>query len=536
MRLSSLFAAATLLAATSATAATALNPALPPLVRDAIAPRLGDAAPDLPMHLSISLPLRHLPLLDAALRSTYDPASPSFRHYLSVAQFTDRFGPTLQDYRQAAAFFAAQGLTVRADAPNHFLLQVDGRAADIERVFHVTIGLYQHPTENRTFYAPDREPSVDTTVPLLEIMGLDNAVLPYSRLAHAPAGAPAARVTGSGPGGYFIGSDIRTAYYPKGTLTGAGQSIGLMELAGFNVADVTLFFNSHYGAANTVPIVGVQTDSLGLGCGSGCDDSEQALDIEYAISMAPGLAQVQVYVGSSAEDVLNRMASDNTSKVLSTSWGWAKHFATDDALFKEFALQGQTNLTASGDYSTLLASGPWPEEDANITAVGGTNLTTKTPGGTYARETGWADSASGPSLDKTITIPAYQLPFITTANHGSTTLRNVSDIAAIAGFQLEICANGTCTGGYGGTSFASPIWAGFIALANQRAVALGKPVLGFLNPIVYKIAGNATLYPTAFHDPIHGKSGKYPCTPGYDLVTGVGTPKGFGTISALINP
>jgi subtilase family serine protease len=190
------------------------------------------------------------------------------------------------------------------------------------------------------------------------------------------------------------------AYYPKGALTGAGQSVGLMELEGYNISDVQLFFANNYGPANNVSVVGISTDGAPVTCTGGCDDSEQALDIEYAISIAPGLSSVQVYVGRNAEDVLNRQASDNISKILSTSWGWSEHFKTDDAIFKEFASQGQTNLTASGDYSSLKASGPWPEEDANIVAVGGTDVNSATPGGLWYSETGWASSAGGPRPTK----------------------------------------------------------------------------------------------------------------------------------------
>jgi kumamolisin len=272
---------------------------------------------------------------------------------------------------------------------------------------------------------------------------------------------------------------------------------------------------------------------LSLGCPvASCDDSEQALDIEYAIAMAPGLKEVQVYVGNSAEDVLNRMASDNTSAQLSTSWGWNETKSVDDAIFMEMAAQGQTLLTASGDYSSLKASGPWPEESAYITAVGGTDLHTSGPGGKWTGETGWSGSAGGPSTDRTITIPSYQLPFINAANEGSTTLRNVPDIAASANTDMEICANGACGGGNGGTSFASPIWAGYIALANQHAAQLHLPRIGFLNPLVYTFGGQAN-YDTLFHDVKAGKSGKYTAVTGYDLVTGFGSPHGPALINAL---
>ena len=186
--------------------------------------------------------------------------------------------------------------------------------------------------------------------------------------------------TGSGPRGNFIGSDIRAAYFPNMDLRGHGQKLGLMELQGWNPADIDLYFNT-VKQTNLVPIVGISTDGTPVHCAP-CKggDGEQALDIEYAASVAPGLKEMQIYVAKSPESVLNRMASDNTSQQLSTSWGWGNQFATDDPLFWKWPPRARPFLTASGDYSTLKASGPWPEEDANLTAVGGTDLVTTGPG------------------------------------------------------------------------------------------------------------------------------------------------------------
>jgi xanthomonalisin len=490
------------------------------------------AAPgETPIRLVVSLPLRHEAELDELLRDQiYNPASPMYRHYLSVAQFAAAFSPAESDILTTARFFAARGLTVGELTPNHLLLNVTGPAATIERVFNVRLNLYRHPTESRFFISPDREPRLDLAVPLQQVIGLDNAVLPRPRFVREPdALAPRA---GSGPGGQYIGSDMRTAYYPSGTLTGAGQSVGLMELEGYNIADVQAFFANGYGPANNVSVVGISTDGAPLKCSGNCDDSEQALDIEYAISIAPGLSSVRVYVGRTAEDVLNRQASDNISKILSTSWGWKKELATDDAIFKEFASQGQTNLTASGDYSSLQASGPWPEEDANIVAVGGTDVNTATPGGLWYSETGWAGSAGGPSTDKSILIPSYQSPFINARNGGSKTLRNVPDIAANANTDMEICADGTCSGSWGGTSFASPMWAGIVALADQQASADGKGPVGFINPAIYALAVGKR-YTSLFHDEVEGQSGHFKCTTSYDLVTGLGSPKSAAFVDAL---
>jgi subtilase family serine protease len=219
------------------------------------------------------------------------------------------------------------------------------------------------------------------------------------------------------------------------------------------------------------------------------------------------------------------MASDNTSKQLSTSWGWGNELTTDDPIFIEMALQGQTFLTASGDYSNLKDSGPWPEQDVNLTGVGGTDLVTTGPGGAWSAETGWEDSAGGPSLNHHIKIAPYQLPLITHRNAGSYKIRNVPDIAGDANFNNYECFDGKCQGQWGGTSFASPIWAGIIALINEKAHQEGKPEVGFLNPTIYALALTKK-YPAAFHDITLGVSGLYSCTYKYDLVTGLGSPTG----------
>jgi xanthomonalisin len=478
--------------------------------------------PQARMDLSVSLPQRNQDKLYALLRDIYDPASPQYRHYLSVAQFTERFGPSAADYEAARAYFAANGFTLGDAAANRGLITIEGRVADIERVFRVALGLYRHPTEDRLFIAPDREPSLDIAVPISHVTGLDDFDLPRPRSLKRES----ERVshTGSGPGGDFIGSDIRTAYAGETKLTGAGQSLGLMELAGYELSDIQAYFTAVNQKLN-VPIVGISTDGARLGCKNKCDDGEQALDIEYAISMAPGLSQVQVYVGKNAEDVLNRMASDDTSLQLSTSWGWsAREYPTDHPLFLEMAAQGQTLLTASGDDSSLKASDPWPEEDAFITAVGGTDLTTASPGGPWRRESGWKFSAGGPALHRRFPIQGYQLAFVNAANKASSKWRNVPDIAGDANFDNFECYDAKCEGGWGGTSFASPIWAGFVALANEDAARRNQPPVGFMNPLLYALGGRAN-YDSLFHDQVRGTSGLYSCIFSFDLVTGLGSPQ-----------
>ena len=485
--------------------------------------------------LNIALPLRNEAALDALLEQIYDPQSPAYHQYLSVEDFTERFGPTQADLDAVIHFAQANGLTVTGAAPNRLVVDVVGPAANIEQAFHVTLSRYQHPTENRTFYAPDREPTVDLAVPLWHITGLDNFSLPRPaslvRIPEAKAGA-----TGSGPGGYFIGSDMRTAYYGGTSLNGGGQSVGLLEFAGFNIEDVNAYFTK-VGQTLAVPVVGVSTDGSGLSCSGSCDDTEQALDIEVAISMAPALSQVRVYVSDTSDvSIFNRMATDNISKSLSCSWTWTPADPTsDDPYFKEFAAQGQTLFVASGDSGSYGSRSRYvyPADDAYVTSVGGTDLTTAGAGGAWKSETAWADSGGGVSPDK-IGIPSYQATagVITTANKGSRTYRNSPDVAAEANTDNYICYDGVCEGGWGGTSFAAPRWAGYLALANQQSENYGLRTLGFINPALYTIGLGAS-YGKDFHDITSGANGSYSAQKGYDLVTGWGSPNGPGLINTL---
>jgi subtilase family serine protease len=486
------------------------------------------------LRLNIALPLRNEAELDLFLQELNDPQNPLYRQFLTVEQFTERFGPTQADYDAVVRFAQSKGLTVTGTSPNRVLVNVTGSVANIEKAFNVSMGVYQHPTEPRTFFAADREPTPDLDVPLWHITGLDNFSLPHPMSLKRNAERPS--TTGSGPGGAFIGSDMRAAYYGGTALTGAGQSVGLLEFLGYNEADVTNYF-SKVKQTLTVTVTGVSTDGSSLSCTGSCDDTEQVLDIEEPISMAPGMSHVYVYVSDTSDvSIFNRMATDNLAKSLSCSWGWQPADpSSDDPIFKEFSAQGQNLFVASGDsgaYSRR-SEDVYPADDAFITSVGGTDLTTASAGGAWKSETAWPDSGGGISPDG-IAIPSYQTTagVITTANKGSKTLRNSPDVAAEANTDNYICYDGTCASGWGGTSFAAPRWAGYLALVNQQAVANGLATPGFLNPTIYTI-GLGSTYATCFHDITSGSNGTYSCQKGYDLVTGWGSPNGTGLINTL---
>jgi subtilase family serine protease len=489
------------------------------------------------LRLNIALPLRNESELDTLLQQLYDPQDPLFHQFLGVEQFTERFGPTQEDYAAVTRFAEDNGLTVTGTSPNRLLLDVTGQVASIRKAFHVTMGSYYDPGGQRTFYSPDREPSADLQVPLWHISGLDNFSIPHPASLRRDEVTP--RVGGSGPRGFYLGSDMRAAYYGvtgPTALTGAGQSVGLFEFAGYNDADINLYFKT-IGQPLAVQVVGVSTDGSKLTCKGKCDDTEQVIDVEVAISMAPAMSQALVYVSRTSDvSIFNRMATDNTAKALSCSWGWSPPDpSSDDPVFKEFAAQGQSLFVASGDSGAFKkhSKDVFPADDPFVTTVGGTDLTTTRPGGAWASEVAWSNSGGGTSPDE-ITIPSYQAAagVITAANLGSTTLRNTPDVAAEANLDNFICAGGACTGGWGGTSFSAPRWAGYVALANQQAIANGQTAAGFINPAIYTM-GLGSSYGLAFHDITIGSNGKYSTQIGYDLVTGWGSPNGTGMINAL---
>jgi subtilase family serine protease len=525
----------------------ALASCLPDAVANRRAAMMSAVGPQQRLKLALQLPLRNQADLTLLLHDLYDPKSPNFHKYISVSAFTKRFGPTATDYNKVVAWAKTQGLTVTATPSNRRLVAVEGSVDVVNRAFQVKVNNYRHPIEQRAFYSPDREPvTAGLTVPLLQITGMSNYVLPHPMLRYGAA----TNFTGSGPSGEYLPSDMRAAYYGKGPLTGKGQSIGILSFDGYLAKDVQLYY-SKTGMTSTVPIKNVLVagfsgacTSVGSTTSSTCDDGEQVLDIVNAIGMAPGIQQILFYEGSSDTEILNQMATDNLAKVLSSSWGWnPEDAASDDPIFQEFAAQGQSFVSASGDSGEFNSSTYFfPGVDPYVTQVGGTELTTAGPGGAWSAETAWPQSGGG-NVSGTA-IPAWQqlTGVINSGNLGSATLRNSPDVAAEANFDNPTVVNGSFVTGFGGTSFAAPRWAGFLALVNQQSVTNGRGTVGFINPALYNLGVSASRS-SAFHDitsgsnpPTAGDGSGFNAVPGYDLVTGWGSPSGAALINLLAGP
>jgi subtilase family serine protease len=483
-------------------------------------------------------------------------------------------------------FAKSNGLTVKRTHPNRTLLDVTGSVADIEKAFHVHMFVYKHPAEARTFFAPDVEPSLDLDTPVLAISGLDNYVKPRPRI-HPPSVSPNVQLLGGGGGGGgggpYEGYDFLNAYAPGVSQDGTGQSLGLFELFGFNGQDIT-DYEDECGISPYVSVTPVLIDGA-----SGSDDVdyiddcgylayafEATGDIEMAISMAPGLSSVLVYEGptpldepplgtnyiqdatttAQINDVFNRMATDNQAKQLSCSYGMDINLSTVQ-IFQQFAAQGQSLFIASGDFGAFSSAIDEPADDPYATIVGGTTLTTSSDAG-WESETTWIGpagtdecgnpvppQASSGGISTVYSIPSWQQGVSMTANQGSTTMRNSPDVSLVAN-NINVVWGNTLIGSSSdwtvtGTSLATPLWAGFIALVNQQAAANSQPSIGFANPALYAI-GKSTNYLSCFHDITTGSNtnssspNKYYAAAGYDLCTGWGTMIGGNLMSALLAP
>jgi subtilase family serine protease len=528
-------------------------------VRDAVANGQAQFVGKLPatqtLHFDIVLPLRDRAGLQNFVQEVQDPTSPFYHQFLTPQEVTTRFGPSQEDWDALVAFAKASGFEIISGNREERDLRLTSTVANIEKAFHVTMGTYHDLTEDRTFFAVDREPTVDLPFQLWHITGLDNDSRPHPLYvkksdyakAHGldPDKVVSHATTGSGPSASFLGSDMRAAYYGGTALTGTGQNLALFEFLGTDLADLNTYY-SNVGQTKPYTPTLISTGGYSTSCteSSGCDDTEQTLDMTQAMGMAPGSTMLYMYVCGNASSIsdtacISAMVSNTAapiSKQISCSWGWTPADpSTLDPYFEQMASQGQNFFAAAGDSSAWSASNEaWPADDANIVSVGGTDLTTSSAAGPWKSETAWADSGGGISPDS-IPIPSWQKlsGVITSTNRGSTTLRNGPDVAANANFTFYVCADQTtCTANnYGGTSFAAPMWAGYLALANQQAATNGETI-GFIDPIIYPAALTSS-YGTYFHDITSGSCGTYSGITGYDLCTGWGSPNTTGIINLL---
>jgi kumamolisin len=450
---------------------------------------------------------------------------------VSRTEYKRRHSSDPDAVKRVKAFAKEYNLTVEKDPTSALrrTIQLTGTAADMQKAFGVELnqktidGIDYRVREGGIHIPASLEGVVEA------VLGLDNRpqAQPHFRFHNPSAAAGAAPASYTPP-------QVAQAYQWPANASGAGQTIGIIELGGgYKPADLTAYFKTLGLPAPTITAVSVDKGKNKPTTANSAD-GEVMLDIEVAASVAPG-AKIVVYFTPNTDqgftDAITTAVHDTTNKpsVISISWGgpestWTGQSATVlDAACQSAAALGVTITVAAGDDgSSDGATGnnvDFPASSPHVLACGGTKLDAN--GSTIVSEVVWNETASnegatGGGVSNLFPLPSWQANSKVPAPSVSTGGRGVPDVAGDAdpttGYTIRVDGQ---TSVIGGTSAVAPLWAGLIAVANQQ---LGKPV-GFINPAIY-----AAKAASAFNDITQGNNGAFSAGPGWDACSGQGTP------------
>ena len=475
--------------------------------------------------LTLSLALKKEEELDRDLAEIYNPSSSNFHHFITPEEFKKRYALDEAEVARTVNYLEQHGFHSVVVAPNGFMISAVGANQSVQRTFNADIHQYKD-SKGRLFFAPAAQIAIPRDLHVEAVYGLDNSVRLHPHYMSAlpnpqPGDKPA--VPGLSP------HALRKAYNFPESLRGKDQVLALVEMDGYNPSDI-LEYENHYD----LPKVPLKNTLLGVSGSAGYQAIEVVLDIEMMAAIAPDAKAINVYEGANSENgilqIFTKIASDNTAKAISTSWGTAEeHLSADfikseSRLFKQMAMQGQAIFAAAGDNgandngSSLTVDDPAAQPYA--TGVGGTHLDVDQDGN-YSGEKVWTSGGGG--VSSLWPIPSYQVPLAKTFPKLSSTQRNVPDVSLVAdivpGFSMYYNSAWITEGG---TSGAAPLWAAFEALVNERRQENNLSVLGFANPALYAVA-EGPRYAFDFHDIKEGSNGGYPACEGPDNSSGLGT-------------
>ncbi len=468
---------------------------------------------------------------------------PAQRQYLSRDEYAARHGASADDIAKVEAFAKAHGLAVVASSAPRRTIVLSGTAASLSEAFGATLAQFEH--DGGTYRGRIGTVSVpgDLAGIVEGVFGLDNRpqASPHFQILGAD-GVAVARA----PGASFTPPQLAALYgFPTG-VDGSGQCIAIIELGGgFKPADIDASFTGL-----KLPVPNVKAISVDGGrnhpTNANSADGEVMLDIEVAAAIAPK-ATIAVYFAPNTNqgflDAITTAVHDTTHKpsVISISWGSAESNWTHQAMtqfdqaFQAAASMGVTVCCAAGDNGSAdgVADGKphvdFPASSPFALGCGGTKLTAS--GTAIASEVVWNEnaktSATGGGVSGFFAVPGYQQKVkVPPVSGGSKTGRGVPDVAGDAdpnsGYRVRVDGQALVIGG---TSAVAPLWAGLVALMNQK---LGKPV-GYLNPLLYgSLVGKG-----AFRDIVSGNNGSYSAGNGWDPCTGWGSPVGSKLLAGL---
>jgi kumamolisin len=472
---------------------------------------------------------------------------PSERHYISHKEFEAKHGASPEALAKVEAFAHQYELKVIEKHAARRTVKLSGTVSSFNSAFGVNLAKYQH---HETTYR-GREGKI--TIPadledvVLSVHGLDNRrqLEPMIKLATEKGKArPMAA------GGYNI-SDLKKIYnFPEND--GTGQCIGILEFGGgYNSADLSRFFSGQ-----SIKQPNISDVLVGKGRNNPCVDDDSAeveMDVEIAGGIAPG-ADIVVYFATNDDagyvDALTRaihpQANEKKPTVISLSWAHDEREWTDatvqsmEEVLCDAASLGITFCVAAGDWGSTyrFPDGTlhitYPSSSPSVLACGGTTLNASD--GTIASEVVWNNNdgcwATGGGVSSKFPVPSYQATVKTTCNTTVSPIshRAVPDVAGDAdpNTGCKIVVDGKVSWS-SGTSAVAPLWAGLIALINEKK----RINVGFINALIYSSAGIGFNDITSGNNDTGNNNGCYQASVGWDACTGWGSPNGTALLTVL---
>ena len=515
--------------------------------------------------------------LEKLLADQQDASSPEYHRWLTPRQYADRFGLSPSDMAKTVEWLKNQGLTIDYEAQGRNWILFSGTAEQVQKAFGTEIRRYRVGEENHFANATDPLLPAALEPVALALVGLDDF---YPRVPARRPAVSAIRPLETSTGGihYLVPGDIGIIYdiaplWAKG-FDGSGMTIAIAGQHDIDLSDVALF-RSHYGLPDKSP----QKILVPGSAAPAVDCCEAHIDLEWSGAVAPNASQLFVY-SNNASTAAFYAIDQALAPVISYSFlrcepklsSGSASAGANQAEAQKGNAEGITWLASTGDTGAAgcdpkagslaqngLAVGS-PSSIPEVTGVGGSefnegsgnywassNASDHSSALGYIPEMAWNDSSSDPSNLRLWSggggasiyypKPAWQTgPGV--PKDGKRDVPDVSFAASAHHDGFWYGANGQVSCCEGGTSIATPIFAGVIVLLNQYQISIGaqsQPGLGNINPRLYALAQTT---PGTFHDITVG-SNIVPCEvgttdcpngtlgyaagTGYDQATGLGS-------------
>jgi subtilase family serine protease len=495
-----------------------------------------------------------------------NPKDPLYRQYLTPYEFAERYGANSGDYAALKEWATTNGLTIAHESMARTFLTVRGTAAQFQILFKTALNNYRAPA-GQEFYSASVEPTIPDPIAtkVTGVIGLTNSIqyAPVAKIYKTFGEDPITpeigtdTAGGTGPGGAYAAADLRSVYKIPKFGDVAPQTVAVFEQGGFHQSDVQKYLERMQLPNRPIKFVSVNGYD-----GNAKDPNaelEAVLDIDLVIGINPAVKEVLVYedgtdpFGVALVDALDQVASDNQAEILSISYGLDEvqqgdsQLAAENTALTQLAAQGITVVATSGDGGAYGQTGTStypaqlevtdPGAQPLVTCVGGTSLSTG-PHEVRLGEAVWNRlglnyGATGGGVSSYWTIPSWQAPSYVTINGGSSTYRNVPDVAAVGDPFTGVSVYSKVNGGWQqlGGSVSAPIWAGYISILNAGLQYVTGQKLGFFNPTFYNLNSGPLLYPVfdgTNGDPSMAGTPGYYAGLGYNNCTGAGTIYGGG--------